>query len=162
MERFFMTIPEAAQLVIQAGTMGRGGEIFILDMGEPVSVLQLAKDIITLSGLKPYEEIDIIFTGMRPGEKLFEELQTDGELMTKTRHAKIFIGKIEAYPPDEVRHALRRLSVMSRNGWDLEVRRILSELITDAQLEIDDLSTRAQAAGASGFEGRTAAAKRDG
>ncbi|HKZ02512.1 MAG TPA: nucleoside-diphosphate sugar epimerase/dehydratase [Pyrinomonadaceae bacterium] len=76
MVRYFMTIPEAAQLVLQAGAIGEGGEIFILDMGEPVRILDLAKDTITLSGLKPFEDIDIVFSGIRPGEKLFEELET--------------------------------------------------------------------------------------
>jgi len=80
--------------VLEASTMGQGGEIFILDMGEPVSILNLAKETITLSGLKPFEDIDIVFTGVRAGEKLFEELRTTDEDMTKTRHPKIFIGRI--------------------------------------------------------------------
>ena len=100
MTRYFITISEAAELVLQAGTMGEGGEIFILDMGEPMRILDLARDVITLSGLNPYEDIDIVFTGTRPGEKLFEELQTNEETMTKTRHPKIFIGKIAAYPEE--------------------------------------------------------------
>ena len=75
MRRYFMTIPEAAQLVLQAGAMGEGGEIFILDMGEPVRILDLAEEMITLTGLRPYDDIDIVFTGLRPGEKLFEELE---------------------------------------------------------------------------------------
>ncbi len=94
-----MTIPEAAQLVLQAGAMGEGGEIFILDMGEPVRILDLAEAMITLTGLKPFEDMDIVFTGLRPGEKLFEELELFGEDIAKTRHPKIFIGKLGAYPP---------------------------------------------------------------
>ena len=135
MMRYFMTIPEAAQLVIQAGTMAEGGEIFVLNMGEPVNIFGLAKDIITLSGLKPFEDIDIVFTGMRPGEKLFEELETTEEHLTKTRHPKIFIGKIATVPEETVRHALRWLSALSRSGREQELRKFLSELLPEAQLE---------------------------
>ncbi len=102
MRRYFMTIPEAAQLVLQAGAMGEGGEIFILDMGEPVRILDLAEEMITLTGLRPYVDMDIVFTGLRPGEKLFEELELSGEQIAKTRHPKIYIGKLNAYPPDDV------------------------------------------------------------
>lgn len=91
MKRYFMTIPEASQLVLQAATMGKGGEIFVLDMGEPVKIVDLAKELITLSGFRPDEDIEIIFTGTRPGEKLFEELSIKGEDMQPTRHPKIGI-----------------------------------------------------------------------
>jgi FlaA1/EpsC-like NDP-sugar epimerase len=87
--RYFMTIPEAAQLVMQAGCIGRGGEIFVLDMGEPVRILSLAEELIRLSGLIPYKEIDIEFSGLKPGEKLFEELLIDGEDIKPTTHKKI-------------------------------------------------------------------------
>jgi FlaA1/EpsC-like NDP-sugar epimerase len=89
-----MTIPEASELVLQAGAMGAGGEIFILDMGEPVKIVDLARDLITLSGLKPDEDIEIRFNGIRPGEKLFEQLSTDAEHADKTKHPKIFIGRV--------------------------------------------------------------------
>jgi FlaA1/EpsC-like NDP-sugar epimerase len=94
MKRYFMTIPEASQLVLQAGAMGHGGEIFVLDMGEPVRIVDLARDLISLSGLVPDKDIEIRFTGLRPGEKLFEELSTEQEQAEKTRHPKIFIGKL--------------------------------------------------------------------
>lgn len=87
--RYFMTIPEASQLVLQAGCIGKGGEIFVLDMGEPVRIVELAEELIRLSGFVPYEEIDIVFTGLRPGEKLFEELLIAGEGIKPTQHVKI-------------------------------------------------------------------------
>jgi FlaA1/EpsC-like NDP-sugar epimerase len=96
MKRFFMTIPEASQLVLQAGAMGQGGEIFILDMGTPMKIVDLARDLITLSGLRPDEDIKIEFSGVRPGEKLFEELSSDAEQADKTRHPKILIGRAQA------------------------------------------------------------------
>ncbi|EDS76841.1 polysaccharide biosynthesis protein [Clostridium massiliodielmoense] len=91
--RFFMTIPEAAQLVIQAGAMAKGGEIFVLDMGEPVKIVDLARDLITLSGLKPDEDIKIEYTGLRPGEKLYEEPLMDEVALTSTENEKIFVEK---------------------------------------------------------------------
>jgi FlaA1/EpsC-like NDP-sugar epimerase len=96
MKRYFMTIPEASQLVLQAAALGKGGEVFILDMGQPVSVLALAQDMIRLSGLEPDKDIEIKFTGIRPGEKLFEELATDDERAEKTRHSKVFVGRVKA------------------------------------------------------------------
>lgn len=92
-KRFFMTIPEAVSLVLQVCVYNKGGEIFILDMGEPIKILDLAKDVIKLSGLKEEDDIDIKFTGLRTGEKLFEELFIKGEIYDKTRHEKIFIAK---------------------------------------------------------------------
>jgi len=91
--RYFMTIPEAVQLVIQAGAMAKGGEIFVLDMGEPVKIVDLARDLIRLSGLEPDVDIEIQFTGLRPGEKLYEELLTTEEGLVATKHEKIFVGK---------------------------------------------------------------------
>ncbi|HTC94826.1 MAG TPA: nucleoside-diphosphate sugar epimerase/dehydratase [Terriglobales bacterium] len=134
MTRYFMTIPEAAQLVLEAAAMGQGGEIFVLDMGEPVRILDLAKEVITLTGLKPMEDIEIIFTGMRPGEKLFEELQLSEELMSKTRHPRIFIGKIAGTLNGELTEAIRRLAAICDLGEEDEIRRILSELIRESQL----------------------------
>jgi len=91
--RFFMTIPEASQLVLQAGSMGEGGEIYLLDMGEPVKIVHLAEELIRLSGKTPYEDIDIEFTGLRPGEKLYEELLLDGEGIKPTIHEKICVAR---------------------------------------------------------------------
>ena len=96
MKRYFMTIPEACQLVLQAGAMGDGGELFILDMGEPVKIVDLARDLIRLSGLTPHQDIEIRFTGLRPGEKLFEELSLGEEDALKTTHPRIYIGQVKS------------------------------------------------------------------
>ena len=93
MTRYFMTIPEASQLVLQAAATGRGGQIFLLDMGEPVKIVDLARDLITLSGFRPDEDIEIVFTGVRPGEKLFEELRTDSEDVVSTTHEKVHVWR---------------------------------------------------------------------
>lgn len=95
--RFFMTIPEAAQLVLQAGAMAAGGEIFVLDMGHPVKIADLARDLIVLSGLKPDEDIKIKYTGLRKGEKLYEELLMSEIALTTANHNKIFIEKPMKY-----------------------------------------------------------------
>ena len=91
--RYFMTIPEAARLVIQAGAMTQGGEIFVLDMGEPVKIIDLARDLIRLSGFEPDIDIPIRISGLRPGEKMYEELYQDKENMDNTQHEKIFVLK---------------------------------------------------------------------
>ncbi|MBK7864873.1 MAG: polysaccharide biosynthesis protein [Archangiaceae bacterium] len=116
MRRYFMTIPEASQLVLQAGTMGRGGEIFVLDMGEPVKIVDLARDLITLSGLKPDKDIEIRFSGVRPGEKLFEELSTQDEAADKTLHPKIFIGRLAPRAYDAVTSCLDGLAAAADSG----------------------------------------------
>ena len=134
MKRYFMTIPEAAQLVLQAGGIGKGGEIFILDMGEPVRILDLAVDTITLSGLKPYEDIDIVVTGVRPGEKLFEELAVSEEQITKTRHPKIYIGNIVTYPDERVAEGLRSLAEYAARGDERRIREFMSDFLPEAQL----------------------------
>ncbi|WP_027364674.1 polysaccharide biosynthesis protein [Desulfotruncus alcoholivorax] len=110
MKRYFMTIPEAVQLVIQAGSMADGGEIFILDMGEPVKIVDLARDMIKLSGLEPGKDIEIKFTGMRPGEKLFEELLTEQEGATATTHKRIFVAKPSLIEVSELEKQLLYLS----------------------------------------------------
>ena len=95
MIRFFMLIPEAAQLVVQAGAMGQGGEIFVLDMGEPVRIMNLAEDMIRLSGLRVADDIEIEVTGLRPGEKLYEELYSEQEEHRPTAHSKIMVAASE-------------------------------------------------------------------
>ncbi len=135
MTRYFMTIPEASQLVLQAGALGSGGEIFILDMGEPVKILDLAEDMIRLSGLTPYEEIDIIFTGVRKGEKLFEELEITGENLDKTNHPKIFIGKIAAYSNDEVERIVDSFRQAVIDSDDGRVRQLFNEFLPEASID---------------------------
>jgi FlaA1/EpsC-like NDP-sugar epimerase len=131
MRRYFMTIPEASQLVIQAATMGKGGEIFILDMGEPVYVYDLAKDMIRLSGLKPGEDIEIQITGMRPGEKLFEELSVANEAAEKTYHPKIFVGRLAKQSVDALTPKLAALQ-HGTEGIELAgVRRLLQQIVTE-------------------------------
>ena len=136
MRRYFMTIPESAQLVLQAGAMGEGGEIFILDMGEPVRILDLAVAMITLTGLKPFEEMDIVFTGLRPGEKLFEELELFGEEIAKTRHPKIFTGKLMPYTPEQVENALIHLAELARSGQHDTIRLFLNSFLPEAKLGV--------------------------
>ncbi len=107
--RYFMTIPEASQLVLQAGCLGEGGEIFLLDMGEPVRIVELAEELIRLSGFVPYEDIEIVFTGLRPGEKLYEELFFEGEGITRTSHDKIRVVDALEAAPESVNTEMYRL-----------------------------------------------------
>jgi FlaA1/EpsC-like NDP-sugar epimerase len=109
MRRYFMTIREAVLLVLQAGTMGQGGEVFVLDMGEPVKIIDLAEQMIRLSGRTPYSDIPIVFSGVRPGEKLFEELLTAEEGTTATHHSQIFVAKQKALPIEWFEDCLRDL-----------------------------------------------------
>ena len=134
MTRYFMTIPEASQLVLQAGALGTGGEIFILDMGEPVKIVNLAEDMIRLSGLTPYEDVDIVFTGVRKGEKLFEELEITGENLDKTNHPKIFIGKIAEYSNDEVERIVSSFQSAVVESDEPRIRQIFNEVLPEARI----------------------------
>jgi len=117
MERYFMTIPEAVQLVLQASAIGKGGEIFLLDMGLPVKILDLAKKMILLAGLRPDQDIRIEFTGIRPGEKLREEMQRATECVVPTHHEKIRVLRELPLPPEQMRRRLDelRLACETRN-----------------------------------------------
>ena len=123
--RFFMTIPEAAQLVLQAGAYAKGGEIFVLDMGKPVKIYDLAWDLIKLSGFIPNEDIKIEVTGLRPGEKLYEELLMSEEGLINTKHEKIFIGKPTFTDLDEIKERLKQLTeIIEKDDVDLLIAKI--------------------------------------
>ena len=132
--RYFMTIPEAAQLVIQAGAMAKGGDVFVLDMGDPVKILELAKRMIHLSGLEvkeddtPHGDIEIKFTGLRPGEKLYEELLI-GNDVKNTDHEKIMRANESMIPWEELNVLIRRLQQAINDNDDVEIRAVLSEAV---------------------------------
>ena len=126
MKRYFMTIPEATQLILQAGSMGKGGEVFVLDMGEPVKIVDLAKNMIRLYGHEPDEDIKITFTGLRPGEKLFEELLSGEEGTTATIHTQIFRANLREEDPQTIRDQLARFKECKS---DLEYIAMLKEMV---------------------------------
>ena len=127
--RYFMTIPEAAQLVLQAGGFAQGGEIFVLDMGKPVKIYDLAKNLIKLSGYEPHTEIEIKVTGLRPGEKLYEELLMDEEGLTKTGHKKIFIGKPGYFELDALKEQINELVTVATTKGSTELKAKLKEVV---------------------------------
>lgn len=127
MTRYFMTIPEASQLVIQAGSLGNGGEIFILDMGKPVKIMDLAKDIIRLSGKVPNKDIMIQVTGLRPGEKIFEELLTSEEGINATSYNKIFVAPITSFDSNYLEAQVEKLEKNAIANNDDEIKRILKD-----------------------------------
>jgi FlaA1/EpsC-like NDP-sugar epimerase len=129
--RYFMTIPEACQLVLEAGCMGRGGEIYIFDMGKPIKIYDLACRMISLAGLRVNQDIKIVETGLRPGEKLYEELLNDKEQTIATHHKKIMIAKVQTYKYEQIIDAITRLYelLQSNNLHDfvLEMKHIVPE-----------------------------------
>lgn len=129
MIRYFMTIPEASKLVIQAGAYGKGGEVFILDMGEPVRIVDLAEDLIRLAGLEVGRDIEIKFTGIRPGEKLYEELLTASEGITATRNSKIFIAKPEEVDEQALMAQVEKLEMAARVGKPRNIIRGFQEIV---------------------------------
>ncbi len=129
--RYFMTISEAVTLVLHASTLGKGSEIFVLDMGEPIRIVDLAENLIRLAGLVPYEDIDIQFTGLRPGEKLFEEITTEGENMVPTYHEKIMIFEEPPLPWDTVGRWLEKLAVLLAARQEKALVAHLKELVPE-------------------------------
>jgi FlaA1/EpsC-like NDP-sugar epimerase len=129
--RYFMMIPEASSLVLQAGAMGKGGEVFVLDMGEPVKIVDLARQMIMLSGLRPGEDIEVRFTGIRPGEKLYEELSVSGEDFAQTGHEKIFVWRHRREDWDSVCRAIDKLIAMADSARPDEIRAMLATIVPE-------------------------------
>jgi len=131
MTRYFMTIPEAVRLILQAGSMGKGGEIFVLDMGEPVKIVSLAEQLIRLSGLEPYKDISITFTGLRPGEKMYEELFHQQEALSATHHPKIMLSGSRSVDWDELQGRMRQLQEVCAQRDVEQVKVLLKELVPE-------------------------------
>ena len=129
--RYFMTIPEACRLVLEAGCMGRGGEIFVFDMGEPVKIYDLAKRMILLSGLRPQRDISIEETGLRPGEKLYEELLNDDELTLPTHHDKIMVAKVRVYDYETINRQITALVDTALTGDHFAVVREMKAIVPE-------------------------------
>ncbi len=129
--RYFMTIPEACQLVLEAGSMGNGGEIFVFDMGKSIKILDLAKKMIWLSGLEPDRDIEIHFTGLREGEKLFEELLSNRENTVPTHHEKIMIAKVQGYAYEEINRYVELFIDLVNDRNELKMVALMKELVPE-------------------------------
>ena len=141
-KRYFMTLPEASQLVIQAGALGKGGEVFVLDMGEPIKVLDLARELIRLSGFVPDEDIEIKFVGLRPGEKMFEEILTEKErsrALGDSGHEKIFIAQVEEVDGEKLEKDTKELEGLAREMDSEGIIRKLQEVVPNYQPNRDML-----------------------
>ncbi|GHT62595.1 capsular polysaccharide biosynthesis protein [Bacteroidia bacterium] len=129
--RYFMTIPEACSLVLEAGNFGKGGEIFIFDMGEPVKIKDMAEEMIRLSGFKPYEEINIVFTGLRPGEKLYEELLYDKETHNPTHNKKIMVANVCKQDIKKISPLLNQLIEISYSCDNMKIVKIMKQIVPE-------------------------------
>lgn len=129
--RYFMSIPEACQLVLEAGTMGTGGEIYVFDMGEKIRIVDLAEKMIRLTGLEPYTDVPIIFSGLRPGEKLYEELLNDKENIMPTHHEQIMIGKVRIYEPNEINPKIDQLIALFDGQNNNQLVALIKEIVPE-------------------------------
>jgi FlaA1/EpsC-like NDP-sugar epimerase len=129
--RYFMTIPEGCKLILQAGALGQGGEIFILDMGTPIKILDMARDLIRLSGFRPGEDIEIKFMGLRPGEKLHEELITEGEGIVRTPYKKILILKGNHSDPNWLNRKIENLVQLAYEEDGPGIKSKLKEIVPE-------------------------------
>ena len=143
--RYFMTIPEAVELVLQAGTMAKGGEVFILDMGEPVKIVDLAKGLIQLSGLELGKDIDIEYTGLRPGEKMYEELLLSEEGLARTDNKKIFIGRPPVESFTNLQKKLDELKVIIKD--EKRVKEAMKKIVTTYQEPLHHLEIEGEKIG---------------
>ena len=139
--RYFMTIPEASQLVLQAGAYAEGGEIFVLDMGKPVKIYDLAENLIKLSGFEPHKDIKIEVTGLRPGEKLYEELLMNEEGLTETKHKKIFIGKPGDFEISDIARKTDELLMYASKGSKVRLKKQLKSVV-DTFKEPDEVNSK--------------------
>jgi len=129
--RYFMTIPEACQLVLEAGSISQGGEIFLFDMGKSVKIIDLAKKMIKLSGLEIGKDIQIKYTGLRPGEKLYEELLNDKENTMPTHHSKIMVAKVRTYDFEHVKNGIQELILLQKDHDNMEIVRKMKEIVPE-------------------------------
>ncbi|MFZ1331694.1 MAG: polysaccharide biosynthesis protein, partial [Flavobacteriales bacterium] len=129
--RFFMTIPEACRLVLEAATMGKGREIYVFDMGEPMRIADLAEKMIRLSGLEPGKDIEIAYTGLRPGEKLYEELLATTENTLPTHHPRILIGKVRPADAEQIRLAVVQLTSLTDEGNNARIVAYMKALVPE-------------------------------
>ena len=143
--RYFMTIPEACQLILQASVIGQGGEIFVLDMGEPVKIAYLAEQLIRLSGKKPGEDVEIVYTGLRPGEKLYEELFHDAEKLAETSHPKIMLAHCRQVDRDVLEQALDGMQAACGENDDVKLRDLLVKLVPE-QADVGNMVKKDKAA----------------
>ena len=133
--RYFMTLSEACQLILQASVLGQGSEIFVLEMGEPVKVDYLARQLIRMSGLIPGRDIDIVYTGLRPGEKLDEELFHYDEKLAETTHDKIRLAESRSVDPEKIKEGIEKLIEASRKADSLAMNEILKHLVPEYKTE---------------------------
>ena len=129
--RYFMTIPEACQLVLEAGAMGKGGEIYVFDMGESIKIFDLAINMIQLSGLRYPEDIDIEISGLRPGEKIYEELLANGENTLPTYNEKIMIAKVRGFDIDKVKNEILELCDLSKSCDNKSIVKKIKEIVPE-------------------------------